>query len=181
MADTQRTASALTTLLADNSTGNINEQDLRDVLVSLQPDTGQIYEQSNATATTVAAGSTWYEVTLSGTALTSGARNFDSPASGQLRYTGTPDRVFLIVANFSVSSGSANQALEFGIGLDGTIDATSVIITDSGAISTDRAMSLSFLITLSTNEYVSLMVQNTTGANDVTVSDLTMQAIGMLS
>jgi hypothetical protein len=52
MADTERSLAALQTLLADNSSGDISAQDLRDFLVSCFSAYGSIYVQDGATAQT---------------------------------------------------------------------------------------------------------------------------------
>ncbi len=51
-ADTQRSLSALQGLLADNTTGDISPQDLRDFLVSSQGGFGSIYVNGGSTAQT---------------------------------------------------------------------------------------------------------------------------------
>lgn len=53
MADTPRTLSALLALLADNTSRNISEQDLRDVLVSILGGYAEIYCNDASTAQTV--------------------------------------------------------------------------------------------------------------------------------
>ena len=58
MADTSRSLSDILTLMADNTTGAISAQDLRDLIVSLSPAFGGLYISSSA-ETSIATIDTW--------------------------------------------------------------------------------------------------------------------------
>lgn len=89
MVDTVRTLSALQTLLADNTAGDISAQDLRDFLVSamLQTTTSTV-----TTGNVSAVAGTHYELTVSGM---TAARNFVLPGSAVV---GSEIRVKLVTA-----------------------------------------------------------------------------------
>ena len=173
---TPATITSLLTTLADNSTGDISEGDLRNALESIRPSLGQLSQQANATATTVSASSTFYEATLSGTALSGLELYMDSPASGRLRYTGTPARTFVITATITIAAAAGTPTALVGIGVNGTVDATSEtsIVTSTGILS----VSVGLVVTLTTNDYVSVMVSNETDTANFTVSYLSLQAVG---
>jgi hypothetical protein len=75
MTDTVKTLSALQTLFADNTSGDIDAQDLRDFLVSAMLETSA---QSVTTADVTAAAGKHYELDISGM---TADRNFTLPAS----------------------------------------------------------------------------------------------------
>lgn len=178
---TAETGTSLLTTLADNSTGNISEGDLRNALESVRQDYGQIYEEGNASATTMSVTSTFYDATLSGTTLSTEAANFDSPATGDLRYTGATDRVFLVMASATATCATASQSMDFAIGIDGTKQDGSLVNIDSEASSQANGFAISFICTLSQNEVLTVMIANNTATNNITLTDFNLKAIGMLA
>jgi hypothetical protein len=177
MTDTMRSLATLATLLADNSTKDISAQDLRDaVLATIQPGHGEIsLDASDVTA--IGVQGTFYVV--EGTySLTSPATNWDMNTNGQLRYIGVEDRVVHITGSFS--NAAANQAtVELHVAKDGTPITPSKIqrkMSGSGDIGTGAIHAFT---TVSTNNYLTVEVANTTGTDDLTFHTLNLFAMDM--
>ena len=178
MADTERTKSAILTLLADNTSGAISPQDVRDTVVSLIPGYGGMYI-SSAAATTIAGASTWTKG--AGTTTSTGLSNFTMPADNRLTYTGTPDVHCHIAMSFSVTSAGNNKTYEFGVALNGTINTASIV---SRKIATGADVGSSAChtdITLSTNDYIEMWVQNTSDGTNMTYEYGYLFALAMLT
>ena len=163
MADTQRTVAALQAILADNVTGDISAQDVRDMLVSLAPDHGEMYISTSA-ATTVSVKDTWYPI--SGTwALTGGAKNFSAGASG-LQFDGDEARLFRLAGTGSFTGGTGDT-LEFAFAKNGTVITPSIIRRKLGSSDVGAAAIVSHA-TLDTGDQVSVYGRNTTDTSDFT-------------
>jgi len=179
MPDTKRSLASLVTLLADNTSGAISEQDLRDMLVSMAPAMGAADMEANAGATTINTAGV-YEV-IAGTFVAGGSpiEVTESATGGRLTYTGTPDRHFLAVANFDMLTGSNNQVTSFqwfknGSAIGAPLKRKVGTGTDIGAasIGTD--------IVMSTSDYLELKVTNDTSTATVTIQDCYIFMSGML-
>jgi len=182
MADTARIKSDLAALFADNTTGDISAQDLRDFLESVYPGHASMYVSSSA-ATTIGSASTYVKV--AGTTTSTNLSNFTMPANNRLTYTGTPDIHVHVVVSVSMTSGSSNQVVGFRVGKTG--DATG---TDAVASTVQRKIgtgtdigstAVNFDTAMSTNDYLELFISNETGANDVTCAFMYMFIFGMMS
>ena len=129
----------------------------------------QYYMNGNATATTVSATNTEYKAagTTTSGSLTSKFTNTDNRAT----YTGSIERIFSVTATLSVTSGNNNQ-----IGM--YVAKNSVIIAESETYMTTNgsgraeAAAIQALVTLTTNDYIEIWVENATATNDITVTDL---------
>ena len=178
---TQQTVTALVTTLADNSTGAISAQDVRDMGESLRIPFGQIYESANSTATTISDSVTYVEVAMSGTSLTAGAYLFDEPANGRIRYTGTNPMMLRVncTATIITASGTA-QVLRFALGKNGTADASSAVEYKHLIAADQATVTCNLLVSVVQNDYVSLMVKNTTDTVNVTGTYLTLNATGII-
>lgn len=186
MADTERTLTdLLTNLFQDGqAAGSISPQDVRDLIVSLTPDYGAISMTGlpNTTATTVS-NTTDYFTVAGTTALGSMSEDFDMPANGQLRYTGTPGRHAHVACSISYKAAAANQDVLFQLmHYDASGATTSALATSriSDRISTvTESTALHADVHLDTNDYLYLAVRNTTGANNITVEYFYLFAMGM--
>jgi len=178
MADTQRTIAELLALLADNSTGDISEQDLRDVVVSLANSYGG-FHVSTPIETAIALVNT--PVKALGTTTVSGAvRGMDMPADNRLRYTGAPTRFHTIRAALSVISAASNKVFEFYIAKNGVVDTTSGIRRKQGTSSDEGALALEFHIQLAQNDYVEVWVENVTDASNMTITRMVLTGEGLV-
>lgn len=168
MADTQRTLATLQGLLADNTSNDISEQDLRDFAVSAAPNYGHLYVTSSA-ATTVSASGTYYEA--AGTWTLGEARNFTKQADNRLRYDGAPTQRAKITAHFTLESGSSSQACRVSLAKNGTAlngGDVKVFLGTSGSAPGQGCVVA--ITSLATNDYVGLFVRNDTGANNLTLA-----------
>ena len=182
MADTARIKSALQALLADNTTGDISAQDVRDVVESIYPGHGAMYI-SSAAATTIGSASTYVKV--AGTTTATNLSNFSMAADNRLTYTGTPDVHVHVAVSLSMTSGSSNQVVRFRVGKTGsTAGADAVASTIARKIGTGTdigSTAVHFDGAMSTNDYLELFISNETGANNVTIDFMYFFIFGMMS
>ena len=166
MADTQRLLSTILGLLANNATGDISPQDVRDMVVSLFNGHGEI-SITVAAATAVAAQNTWYPV--SGTwALSDEAVNWDNPSVGRLGYTGPAKRCCHIACTVSITSPSNNITYEWCIGLNGVPITPSILRQKIGTAGDTQSTAVHAFIDVDNGDYLELMVRNITDAADPT-------------
>lgn len=180
MADTQRTVATLQGLLADNTSNDISEQDLRDLLVSCQVNCGHLYVSSSS-ATTVGSSSTWYEAAGTFT-LGSSVLNYSKSANNRLRYDGSPTQLSLVIAHFTLSCASSNQALGVGIAKNGTVLTGADVRLYINATGTDTQSGCVVALTsMATNDYIGIWVRNDTGGNNVTLTYGSIVAVNLLN
>lgn len=178
MADTMRSLATLATLLADNSTGDISPQDLRDgLLATVQPGHGEIYV-SSPVATTFGDTSTWVQVAGS-YAISSPATNWAMTQNGRLYYTGAADRVLHIAMSISMTADNNNQVTNFGVGKDGTILTPSIIQRKIGTGADVGSTAAHAFTTISNGSYIAAMCRNTTSTASVTATTLNLFVMDM--
>jgi hypothetical protein len=168
MAETQRTLAALLALLADNTTGAISPEDVRDIVETLREGHGEMYVSSSS-ATSFSDSTSF--VNLAGTyTLDTGADLWDMNTNGQLRYTGPQNRWALVEAVISMTSSTGNQVLEFALGLNGTAQTPTIQSRKIGTGSDVGAIAVAGLIEVANLDYLTIMVKNTswTAAETVT-------------
>jgi hypothetical protein len=180
MADTQRSLAAVLALLADNTSKDLSPQDIRDTVVSLQNDHGQVYEIGNASATVITNTTSFFVANLSGTTLSTSPHNFDSPSSGRLRYTGAADRFLHIACSISFTSASNNQVIYIDLGKNGTVGGESEMRRRINTGTDVGSTALHWITQVSNNDYIELFVRNSTSATNVTIECINLQAIGMI-
>jgi hypothetical protein len=119
-ADTQRTLSELQALLADNTTGNISPQDLRDFLVSaLLKDCGYVYgAMTTPTPTTVTTAGTFVPMLGAFTNDPFTGFIFDTD---HIEFTGPDSHYFEVDWHCSFTADSASTTVHIGIAFDGTL------------------------------------------------------------
>jgi hypothetical protein len=183
MAETQRTIADIYTLLSNNVTGAISPTDLRDSFETWRMSHGQIYiPATNATATTISDTTSYFEVTAPAWSLTTGAasHNFDESAgNGRLTYTGTEPVTVHVAFSYSMTTASNNQVTHFRVGVDGTTDVASEVQRKVGTGTDVGAGACHLISTLTTGQYLSVFVRNSTSASNVTVVCCNLQAVGM--
>ena len=169
MADTIRTLSALQTLLADNTTGQISPQDLRDMLVSCMGVYGHLYVTNGATA----------QAGISGTPAkltcfaSDGASNGLTVANALDRITvdSNSDGTYMVGFSLSVEDDIASgpHTYNFPIYKDGSttvIEAQHTFETQNKVYS----VSASGILTLAAAEYLEIYVSSADGTS-VTVTE----------
>lgn len=129
----------------------------------------QYYMNGNATATTVAATNTEYKAagTTTSGSLTSKFTNTDNRAT----YTGSIERIFTVTATLSITSGNNNQ-IGMYIAKNGTIIPESETYMTTNGSGRAEAAAVQAIVTLTTNDYIEIFVENATAVQDITVTDL---------
>lgn len=129
----------------------------------------QYYMNGNATATTVSATNTEYKVagTTTSGSLTSKFTNTDNRAT----YTGSIERIFTVTATLSVTSGNNNQ-IGMYVAKNGTVITESETYITTNGSGRAEAATIQALVTLSTNDYIEIWVENSTSTTDITVTNL---------
>ena len=130
-----------------------------------------MYIFNNATATPVAATSTWYKVDAGWTVGIERDINVDIIND---QVTIEHADVYNVDISLSSSAASANQTIQYGVAVNGTVQNKSVIerrhsTSDVGAASVQCALDLSI------GDDVSLMVLNSTSTANITVSYCNMR------
>jgi len=132
---------------------------------------GQLYMQSNATATVVSATNTFYKVL--GTTTASADNSKYTHTNNRLTNDASIRRKYLIHCALSFDSGN-NNVCQFGFydSVLGTIRTPSK--TKSTANGSGRAESVSFSCVVShiQGDYLEIHCANTTGTNNITVTDM---------
>jgi hypothetical protein len=179
MADTQRTIAQLQALLADNSTGAISPQDLRDLLETFRPDRGEI-SLTVAGTVSVLAQDTWYELTTGSWTLSGNEYRFDSPSAGRLRYTGAQTRAMHIACSlsFELAEGS-NDTIQIAVAKNGSRITTSQQSRKISTAGDVGSTALHAFTTMDQNDYLSLLVLNDDAADDITIRQVNLFAMGM--
>lgn len=178
MADTQRTLAALVAILANNVTGDISAQDIRDMLVSLAADHAELYVSGSA-ETTIATKDAWVDEGSTWT-LSANARNFSEGTNGRLQFDGVAVRAFMVAGTVSMTSPENNKTYEFGIGKNGTIWTPSIIQRKIGTGADVGAAPIAGIIEMDTGDYLTLQVRNTTDTSNVTVTKANISVVGLI-
>ena len=93
--------------------------------------------------------------------------------NGELTYAGTGDITVLIQANLTASMALTTATVTPGIALNGTVLTQSQQSTSLVGVSPAyESMSVSAIVTLSTNDTLTLVIANETDTNEVFVQDL---------
>jgi len=129
----------------------------------------QYYMNGNTTATAVAAKNTEYKAagTTTSGSLTSKFTNTDNRAT----YTGSIERIFTVSATLSVTSGNNNQ-IGMYVAKNGTVIPESETYMTTNGSGRAEAAAIQAIVTLATNDYVEIFVENATSVNNITVTEL---------
>jgi hypothetical protein len=168
MADTQKTLAALITLFADNTSGDISPQDLRDFLVSVFGGYGSIYVNGGSTAQTGISGT---PAKMTGFAV-NGISSGTTPDH-------TSDNITIITAgdyliNASVSFvGSSSDVFQVEIynNTTGTGYAFNRFISAGGDTG---SASCNALITCAASDEISLYISSSTGGTSFTPQEASL-------
>ena len=179
MADTQRTLAQLLAILADNLTGDISPQDMRDLVVSLRPSGGGLYKSGATVATVIDT----VNVAKLMNAVTSGIDygiNFTADAAGRLTYTGAiPKFVFLRSAIAFV--GENNKLISFTFAVNGVSISESRIprFVSNGA--DVGALAVFWGKEIQPGDYLEVFVTNETDNTNVSVEAFYFSVAGTLT
>lgn len=167
MPDTQRQLAEITALLADNTTGDISPQNIRDTVETLRNRAGG-FSWTVPSATTIPGVST--DVKAAGsTVLGALADSFDMPTSNRLRYTGAATVAAFVVASLSFSTASSNQQVDMMIAKNGVVIAASRLRRKTGTGGDVGSTAIHADVSLSTNDYLEVFVANQTSTAGVTI------------
>ena len=140
---------------------------------------GEVSMSSNTTVTTISAANTYYKVAGT-TSLCAGSYNFtNGGVSNRLTYTGTKNKMFHIACTLSASASSNNQTVKAVVYKNGTAltrGITQFKLFGNGDIG---SATIHVMIDLALNDYLELRIQNISGANNVTVTEMNMFAMGV--
>lgn len=137
---------------------------------------GFIYMNNNTTATGTNNTALWFKA--AGTTLASvNNSKFSTSTTNRLTYIGAFSQSFMITVNCNVRTSVSTQNINIGIAKNGTILSESEITILCAAGSTPSFGATQIVVELTTNDYVELFVQNSSSANNTTVSDMNMNCV----
>ena len=179
MADTQRTLAELLALFANNTTGNISPQDMRDLIVSLRPSGGGLYKSGAAVATVIDTVNVAKLVNIEATGINYGI-NFTPTTAGRLTYIGTIPKFVFVHSTIAFTAGN-NKLISFRIAVNGVSIPESRMprFVSNGA--DVGALALEWSIEIQPNDYIEVFVVNETDDSDVTVEALYFSVAGTLT
>lgn len=180
MAQVAKSIADVLTELADNTSGNINPERVRNAVMSLVPDYGVIY-LTTPRVIGISSSLTWYschDPTVISAVL--GESFGEETGMGGLQYVGISSiRNILLFASVSVTSVNATQELEFRFCQNTTVDVVhshQEVITSTAY--TNKNLNLLAIISAPvTNTSWRVEVRNRTTASNVTISHLVMAGI----
>lgn len=149
---------------------------------------GEISFYGNSTATTVTTTQTWTKITI--TTANNVAMDYDNPSAGTLRYTGTATRVMHCGCTISSKPVGANDTFKYVLVKNGTWDGnnenTGGTVLSQGTITLSQrtntvtySTAIHVMVSMATNDTLELAVWNDTSAQDITVIDMNLFAVGM--
>jgi len=184
MPNTPRTLSTLLTQLADNTSGNITAQVVRDMLVSLYPSRGQLALASGGTAATTFTGAGVYTSVKGTTAIDAAVCTscVTMPGNGQLRWEKGSTHVLLASATLEVLPAGNNKRYTFTFAKNGTPIPTLALIYFYGNLQGNPAgVYLSGLIPIAKDDVLSVVVKNDTDTTAITAAVLTLSGVGFMT
>ena len=137
---------------------------------------GEIYVFGNTTSTPIATVNTNYQFTQGVYIVNPLSVNFDASANG-LRYLGEAG-VFFVHANLNAVSGATGQQCSFYLARNGTIFNNTKC---SQSVDTSRGQNgiCSGVMSLTTNDIVTLLMANNSAANSITITDLSFEVFAL--
>lgn len=169
MVDTRRTLAALLALFPDNGAKEIIAQRLRDFVVSAAPAHGQI-DVSASAETTINTINIWEDVAGTFELAAAGlSHDFDMDVNGRLRYTGTAPTAFNAMARVSMTAVGNNKRFEVGVGKNSVIVPRSYLGRFISTGADEGAIAVGGFVELVTNDYLTIMIRNTTDTSNATI------------
>lgn len=181
MSDTQRSQAELAALFADNTSGAITPQMLRDLLESANPSHGGLHYTDPGAPTVITVQSSFTLAANAADVLVNPHR-FDQPVSGRLRYTGRVAAYARVLFTGSISSPAGNnQIARLAIGVNGVVQIPSITRTKLGAAGDTQAITISFEVLLNPNDYLEMYISNDSSASNLTIEHGYLSALAFLS
>jgi hypothetical protein len=181
MADTQRSLAALMALLANNTTGDISPQDVRDLVETVRMKSGSLYVPEAAAAAIVIPDTINYvEMSAPAWTLNAGADGFDETAgNGRLTYKGVADAMLHVACTISLTAASNNQVFHVMLAKNGTPDVSSEVIFKIGTGADAASTALHLVVQVALGDYLSVFIRNTTSASNARLECANLQAVSM--
>jgi hypothetical protein len=184
MADTPRTLSTLIAQLADNTSGNITAQVVRDMLVSLYPSRGQLQLAPGGAVATTFASSGSYTPVRGTTELDTDVCSscVSMPASGQLKWEKGSTHILNAQATLEVLPAANNKKYTFTFAKNGIALPDLALPAFYGNLSGNPVgVYLSGLIPIAEDDIISVVAKNDTDTTAITASVLTLGGVGFMT
>lgn len=107
--------------------------------------------------------------------------DFDNGGSnnGKLRYIGTSTKTFHVACTISVAPAGSNDVYVIGIAKNGTLIASSRVLQKTATSSDTQSTALHVAVSMTTNDYLQLIVGNMSTSNGLTLKTFNLFALGM--
>lgn len=128
------------------------------------------YMSANATATNVISVNT--PLKIDGATTASSINQKFSHSSNRATYVGGLLRDFKVSAVASVTAAASNLQIGFYVAKNGTVIPESEMYVTTNAASRAESVAIHTLVSLTTNDYIEIWVENDTNSTDVTVTYL---------
>lgn len=125
---------------------------------------------NNATLTDIITINT--PVKVAGTTTASSINQRFTHSNNRVTYIGAITRSFRVASVASVTSSSANKQIGFYVAKNGVVIDESEMYMTTNTNSRAESIAIQTIVTLSTNDYLEIYVENSTDATDITVTFL---------
>ena len=109
-----------------------------------------------------------------GTTILLPSTDFDSPVNGRLRYIGTETKTFVMTASLSMIASAVNRTFNFYFAKNDNILTETAITNSVPAIFYAETIPLLGVVSLTTNDYVEVWVENLSDDTDMALLTLNM-------
>ena len=175
---TQRSYAYLISALADNTTGDITPEVLRDFLDTVVIPDGKISMNGNATATTIGSAGTFVKV--AGTTVAGGNGHLTTEGTAnRITYTGPENRHFTAMVTVTFKVSAVNQVVSGKLAKNGVVLDDTLVTTLLKASGDEISMICVGDAVLAENDYLEYWITNETNTNDITIVDMYFSAMGM--
>lgn len=176
MADTIRTQAAILALFADNYTGEISPQDLRDFVVSTwRPDDGVYAYISTPAPTTCTVAGTYYFVEGTFTNEVMEAWEVVPPLT-YLGYEGTDGHYFKIDVHAAFTTDTANNLIHMALYKNGELQTNSIMATYLQLTSEESTISTTDVLQFSIGDTIEIKASASKAGSQITAVNLTTSA-----
>lgn len=179
MVDTQRTLADLLSRLPDNDTGQIDPQDIRDLVATLRSGSGEISLTAPGNVVVVNDNVTWLEIP-GPWALSPDAFNWSMPGPARLRYNGTTPRMVHAAATVEIDLvAGANKTVEFAVGVNGApwVPSISQQLVSAGLQHEATALHAAPMVV--PGDFLSLLLRNIDSLDDISIDYANLFAMDM--
>ncbi len=148
----------------------INVGDLNNLFQTTNAARGQVSVQGNTTPTDIVTAGVFYEANINGVLDTTTVVNFVATNNNRigLQYTGSNTRIFWFYGSYDGVAGN-NQMLAIRLAKNGTSIPETECRAFTASNSQEAKLVTTWMITLSTNDIVSLVLANPDHTTDITI------------